>query len=137
MIGQPPASEDLNEMIVHVLADQRDRSDIITAVCERTGMDWSHAADLVGELERDRAHAIAARQTPLLVFLSACTSAGGILLVVYCVQELLQAIAGRPWLQVLLILAEAFPFWLLILGLAMISGGVLGMYRTMLRYFET
>ena len=130
-------SEQLKAIIVQDLVEQRNRSDIVSVVCERTGMDWPHAEELVNEVQRERAHAIAAGQTPLLIFLSACTSAGGVLLVVYCIQELMKAIADRPWLQVLLILADAFPFWLVVLGLVMISGGVVGMYQTMLRFFET
>ncbi len=129
--------EELKELIVHELVDRRSRSDIIQAVCERTNVDWPHAEELVKQVELEQAHAIAARQTPMLVFLSACISAGGILLVAYSLKVAVDTAADRPLLQALLILADWFPIWLFIIGLSMIAGGVIGMHKTMLRYFGT
>lgn len=130
-------AEDLKEMIVHGLADRRNRSDIIQAVCERANMDWPHAEELVNQVELERAHAIAGRQTPVLVFLSACISAAGILLVVYATKVTVDAVGDGPLWQNLLILAESAPLWVFVIGLCMIAGGIVGMYRTMLRFFET
>ena len=131
-------AEDLKQMIVHELADRRSRSDIVQAVCERARMDWPHAEELVKQVEVDQAHVIAARQVPMLVFLSACMSAGGILILVYSLQLLLPALHG-DLLDALLLLVAAIdgPLAFLLIGVAMIAGGVIGMHKTMLRYFET
>ncbi len=128
----------LIEMIVHELADRRPRSDIVQAVCERSGIAWPEAEELVKQVEMDRAHSVAARQLPMLVFLSACTSAAGIVLVVYCLGLLLPLLHG-DLVQIMLVLAEAVqgPLLLVFLGLSMVAGGVIGMHQTMLRYFET
>ncbi len=130
--------EDLRELIVHQLVDRRNRSDIVQAVCERASLDWTHAEEVVKQVEMEQAHAIAARQVPMLVFLSACTSAGGILLVGYSVRLLAPALHG-DLLQVLLVLLDALegPLAFSLIGIAMIAGGVIGMHKTMLRYFET
>jgi hypothetical protein len=131
-------AEDLKQMIVHDLVDRRNRSDIVEAVCQRAQLDWSHAEELVKQVELEQAHSIASRQTPVLVFLSACTSAAGLLLIGYTVRLALDAVGtDRPLLQALLLLADSFPLWLFVIGLSMLAGGILGMYRTMLRYFET
>ncbi len=124
-------------MIVSKLVERRDRSDIIQAVCEQGPMDWPHAQEIVDQVETERAHSIAARQTPMLVFLSACTSAGGILLLVYSLQLLVPLLRG-DWLEMLLgLVASEVPVAIGVTGLAMIAGGMLGMHSTMLRYFET
>lgn len=130
-------AEDVREMIVQQLVERRNRSDIIQAVCERLGVDWPHAEELVKQAELDQAHAIATRQLPMLVFLSACISAGGLLLVGYCIRTAVDIATHVAWPDVLLVLAGGFPIWLFILGLAMISGGVIGMHKSMLHYFET
>ncbi len=130
-------SEELKEMIVHDLVDRRSRSDIVQAVCERSGIDWPEAEELVSEVERERAHAIAARQTPMLVFLSACTSAGGVLLLAISLQAILPVLRAEPLGIVLGLAASEGPLALGVTGLAMIAGGVIGMHKTMLRYFET
>ncbi len=129
--------EELKEWIVHALVDRRSRSDIVQAVCERANMRWPDAEELVKQVEMEQAHAIAARQVPMLVFLSACTSAAGILLVGYSLKTALDVAANQPLLQALLNLADSFPIWLFLIGLSMIAGGVIGMHKTMLRYFET
>ncbi len=129
--------EELREWIVHALVDRRNRSDIVQAVCERANMRWPDAEALVKQVEMEQAHAIAARQVPMLVFLSACISAGGILLVGYSLKAAVDAVSNLPLLQALLNLADSFPVWLFLIGLSMIAGGVIGMHTTMLRYFET
>jgi hypothetical protein len=131
-------SEDLKAFIVDDLAEQQPRSDTILAVCERSGMDWPHAEALVNEVESERAHAIAARQAPFLIFLSACIAAGGVLFVAYTIQLMAPLLHGDA-LHVFLVLVAAIdgPLVFGLIGLCMLAGGVIGVYRTALRYFET
>ncbi len=130
-------AEDLEEMIVHQLADRRNRSDIVQDICERGGLEWRQAEELVRQVELERAHAVAARQVPMLVFLSACTSAAGILLLVFGIRLLAGLLRGNL-VAILYGLANGeAPIAMILIGLSMITGGVIGMHKTMLRYFET
>src|SRR5512138_3104060 len=125
-------------MIVQKLVERRDRSEIVQAVCEHTGLDWPRAEELVQRVEVEQAHAVARGQLPILVFLSAAIAGGGLLLLGFSIQTIWSvAVQGDLLAFVFTMAGGSSTMWVGILGLAMIAGGIIGMWKTMLRFFET
>jgi hypothetical protein len=130
-------SEDLKAMIVRDLVKQRDRNDIIEAVCEQGGLDWQQSEELVQQVETEQAHAIARGQTPLMIFLSVGTVAIGMLFLAYSIQILKLIFRANPLAGILLLASNNVPLAVGVIGLAMIAGGMIGMWKMLSRYFET
>ncbi len=130
-------SEDLDRRIADGLANYRDRNEIIQMVCEQAGVNWARAEQLVKQVELERAHTIARKQSPLLILLSTVTMLAGIGVVYYSVSTLLQIFHG-DLLMIVLGLGIAYtPLTLGVFGLAMFAGGLIGLNTTYRRYFET
>lgn len=129
--------EELRGMIVDELVRQRSRDDIIQAVCERGGLKWPQAEQLVQQVELEQAHAVARGQSPFLIFLSVVTAAGGLLLLNYSIQIVEESFHGSMLQQLLSLGTADYPIAIGFIGLSMIGGGVIGMWKTLLRYFET
>ncbi len=130
-------TEDLKDMIVEGLVRQHSRNDIVQAVCERSGLKWAEAEQLVKQVEAERAHAIARGQAPLIIFLSTGTVAFGLVLLNYCFEVLRVALHGSLLQQLLNLADSIYPIGMGWIGLAMIAGGMIGMWKALLRYFET
>ncbi len=130
-------NEQLTRLIVDDLARQRDRSDIILMVCQEAGLNWAQAEQLVQQVEAQQAHAIAARQGPLLIFLGTVTTLGGLLLLLYSIRILAETLRGDPLELMLGLGSSYYPLVAGWIGLTMVAGGVIGLYRAYLRYFET
>ncbi len=130
-------NEELIQHIVDDLGGQRSRNDIVQMVCEEGGLEWHVAEQLVQQVETEHAHMVARKQVPVMVFLSAGTMGVGLLLVSYCIQVLAEALHGSPLRQILALADSYIPLVMGVVGLGMISGGIIGMWRTLLRYFET
>ncbi len=130
-------NEQLTRQIVDDLARQRDRSDIILMVCQESGLNWTQAEQLVQQVEAQQAHAIAGKQVPLLIFLGTVTVVAGLLLLLYSIRILVE-ISHGDLLEVMLSLGSSYyPLAAGWIGLTMVAGGVIGLYRAYLRYFET
>jgi hypothetical protein len=127
----------LTRRVIEELARARERNDIIQMVCEQAGLQWPEAEAFVTKVENEQAHAIAGKQIPLMIALSAAIVAGGMGLVYYCIQAILQALHGTLLVQLLNLAGSAYPMGAGLLGLGMIAGGTVGLYRHWLRYFET
>lgn len=130
-------SEELKDMIVKELIRHRSRNDILQAVCEQGGLKWPEAEGLVQQVQTERAHAIARGQIPLMALLSAATVAAGVFILNDAVQFIWDIFHGGMLAQIMLLGTGYYPLSLGITGLAMIAGGMIGMWKTLSRYFET
>ncbi len=130
-------NEQLTRLIVDDLARQRDRSDIILMVCQEARLNWTQAEQLVQRVEAQQAHAIAGKQGPLLIFLGTVTTLGGLLLLLYSIRVLTEILRGDLLEQILSLGSSYYPLVAGWIGLTMVAGGVIGLYRAYLRYFET
>ncbi len=130
-------SEELKDLIVEGFVRHRSRNDIIQAACERGGLEWEDSERLVQQVEIERAHAIARGQSPLLLLLSAATVAAGVLIANYSLEFVRDIFEGDLVTKLVLLGSSFYPLGLTLTGLAMIAGGLIGMWKTLLRYFET
>ncbi len=130
-------NEELTRRVVDEIADAHDRNDIIQMVCEQAGVQWPEAEAFVRKVEAEQAHAITARQSPIMLALSAAIMLAGLGLVYYCLHTVLAALHGDLLMQILNLADSLYPVSMGFVGLCMIAGGAIGLYRHWLRYFET
>ncbi len=129
--------EELTRRIVAELARHHNRNDIIQMVCDKAGMEWPEAEYWVKRVEADQAHAIARKEGPLLIFVSIGTLLIGAAMLAYSAEFFLAFFQGQP-LDMLLSLRSGY-YRLIggVTGIGMVIGGLIGLYNTVLRYFET
>lgn len=129
-------NEELADLIVKDLVRHRSRNEIIRSVCEQTGLNWPEAERLVKQVEAQRGHTIARRQSPFLILLSIGTLLIGILLVFYSIQFFIGFLQAGTFEQILSLRSGYYQIAGALTGLGMIVGGLIGMWRTLLPLFE-
>lgn len=122
-------NEELTTLIVKELGKQHNRQDIIQKVCERGGLDWKDAEQLITLVESQHKRTIATRQTPLLLFLSIGTLLIGIGLLAFNMKFLLTFFQKDVLGQILSLQSSYYQIIGLVTGLGMTVGGVVGLWR--------
>lgn len=130
-------SEDLQDMVVQQLVRQHSRNEIIRMVCERGSMNWPQAEKFVEQVEAERAHTIARRQSPLLILLSVGSVLVGAALLYLGADYILGIFRGQVLEELLGVRYGIYRMAGAVTGIGMIVGGLIGLYNTFLRYFET
>lgn len=110
--------EDLAKHVARELGSGEDRNALIRHVCETGDMSWPEAERLVARVALENEGAIAKRQRPLMLVLSAGTSVGGVILIFFSVY-ILFLINRRLDLAI----------YGIVTGLGMIGGGCIGLIR--------
>ncbi len=129
--------EQLTQLVVNDLARHRSRNEIIRLVCEQSSMNWPEAEQFVQKVEGEQAHTIARKQSPLMIFLSIGSFLIGAALSAYGAEFFIAFFNGSP-LSALLSLRSAYLRLVgSLTGLGMVIGGLIGLYNTFARYFET
>jgi hypothetical protein len=134
----------IHEFILHELTDGHSVDQVTSMVCERAGLSWNEASELVQQIQAEKAGDIALRQAPLIFFLAFATLITGIAISSYALWlglQVVQAFATGGLLDtaqlalhsVELIETVGFPFFM---GLAMILGSILGMQDVWKHIFE-
>lgn len=129
--------DELREFVVKELANHRRISDITQSICERSGMYWTEAEALVREMAVLEEKAIQKRRSPALTALALVTFVGGVALLFVTFWGISNVVnfyrSTQPELlstiNILLLIANEAPSMIFMsaLGLAMISGSLLGM----------
>lgn len=130
-------NEDLSQRIVNDLARHRSRNEIIRAVCEASSMNWPEAERFVRRVEAENAHAIARKQSPLMIFLSIGTVLIGLALLAYGVEFFMALFRGDALSAILGARSAYLRLAGSVTGLGMVVGGLIGVYNTLTSYFET
>ena len=130
-------NEDLTQRIVNDLARHRSRNEIIRAVCEESSMNWPEAEQFVQRVEAEHAHAIARKQSPLMIFLSIGSVLVGAALLAYGAEFFITFFSGSPLSAILSLQSAYLRLAGSLTGLGMVVGGLIGMYNTLVHYFET
>ena len=116
---------ELEASIIKDLSRHRGRNDIITRICEASGMKWSDAETLVAEVEATHGEDITDRQKPFMSVLSIATIIIGFALSIGILVATFQG-----WM--LLLLRLPIPYLgnllLFLLGILIIIGGARGLY---------
>ena len=122
-------NEELTTLIIKELGRHRDRKDIIQKICERDGLNWQEAEQLITLVEAQNRRAIATRQTPLLLFMSIGTLLLGIGLLVINM-DILSGFFQKDLLgQALSLQSSYYRVLGLITGLGMTAGGLVGLWK--------
>lgn len=130
-------NDELSNFIIKELSKSHDRQEIVRKICEQSNLGWSEAENLIAEVEAQNKRKIAARQGPLLMFLSVGTLVLGIGLLVYNM-ELIVAIFNRDLLeQILSLRGGYYRLVSLVTGLGMIVGGLYGIWTTLAAFLPS
>jgi len=117
--------QELTEFVIRELGKHRRRSDVVTDVCERTGMDWPVAQKFVYQIEFKNRKQVAARQSPLAIIFGVSFILGGLALALASAIATLQGISfhyqGIPYVGN----AAGIGF-----GIVLLAGGVIGLWDT-------
>jgi hypothetical protein len=123
--------EELIELVIRELGKHHERRDIVARICEQSTLGWGEAEQLVTEVESQYKRKIAARQGPLLVFVSVGTLVIGLGLLIYNF-ELIAAIFNKDLLgQILSLRSGYLQLISLVTGLGMTVGGLYGLWSAL------
>lgn len=144
---RPEQQDDLKRLSAFALGElkrQRDASDIILQLCERTGWDWDQAEQFLESVRVDNQFQLAANQSHRYIFISLLLIAGGVLNIAVVFLRAIynprtgELIVPNNLEQSIIFLINqlgwiSFPHLaylfntLLITGICMIIGGVIGL----------
>jgi hypothetical protein len=128
-------NEELSTLIIKELSQHHNRNDIISKICDQSMLTWKEADNLITDVEAQNKRKIAARQSPLLIFLSIGTFLLGLWLLAYNIQFLLSFSQRDALGQILSVQSGYYRIAELATGLAMTVGGLYGMWKTVAALF--
>ena len=129
-------NEELSKLIIKELGHHHDRNAVINKVCEQSTLTWGEAERLIAEVEAQNKRKIAARQSPLLIFLSIGIFLLGIWLLANSIQFLLSFSQRDTLGQILSLQSGYYRIVQLVTGLAMTVGGLYGIWKTLSALFS-
>ena len=128
-------NEELTDLIIKEFGKHHDRREIIRKVCEQGGLNWKEGERLLILVEAQHKGTIAARQTPLLLFLSIGTLLLGIGLLAFNLQILLAFFQKDVLGQILSLQGSYYRVIGLVTGLGMTVGGMVGLWKALASIF--
>ncbi len=137
---------DLRIYIVQRLAHGVAENDVILEVCQTSGLPWPEAKSLVTSTASEEGTAITNRQFPVLALLSSASISAGLALIVWFATALVEPLrtvrvsrgeSGIIDLATLAVWMTTNLYFMgdLVLGSAMIAGGLIGLRRAGIRTF--
>lgn len=125
-------NDELTNLIIKELGRHHSRNEIIVAVCEKGGLGWTQAEQLIEQVEQEHKRAIATRQSPLLIVISAATIIAGMGLVTYGVLFFTDFFQRDLLERSFILQTGYFKIISLFTGLAMFGGGSYGFWKAIL-----
>jgi hypothetical protein len=123
-------NEELTAFIRKELSKQRDRKYIIRRVCERGGLNWKQAEQLITLIEARYRRTITVQQAPMLLFLSIGILILGIGLLAFNLQILLAFFQKDVLQQILSVQSSAYRIIGVVTGFGMSIGGLIGLWKS-------
>lgn len=123
-------NDELTTFIIKELSRQRKRRDIIHGVCQRGGLGWKQAEQLVILIEAKHKRSIVVQQAPLLLFLSIGILILGIGLLGFNLQVLLAFVQKEVLVQILSLQSGSYQVMGLLTGFGMTIGGMVGLWKS-------
>ena len=122
------------DFVIRELGKHHQRNDIIQKLCETGGISWGAAEKFVRQVEAENRSAIALKQSPLITFIGICTAIAGLGLMIWIITETLQG-------YIIFFLSFPVPYLGNIVyfftGLAMMVGGIWGMWDTIIKIWNS
>ena len=126
--------QEATDFVIRELGKHRQRNDIIQKLCEDVGMNWSQAEKFMRQVEAENKSAIALKQSPLITLIGIGTIILGLGLTIWVVTETLHG-------YIIFFLSFPVPYlgnaFYLLMGLAMIVGGMWGMWDTIVKIWNS
>lgn len=123
--------QETREFIVSELGKHRHRRDVIADLCVRHNLDWKQAEALVRQVEIYDAQRVARKQSPLLIILGVGVILVGLALTI----DAIVYFWNLPQMDSIEQLTNAqlayYTAASLVIGLAMITGGIIGLRRVL------
>jgi hypothetical protein len=137
--------KELDDWITQRVSRGINRNDIIPEICMRTGLDWRDAEDYLVKVTQNRGHDIARQRLPLMLGLSLVFIVGGIVAIITSVstfsnyyQSLPQPLDDSSLSYLALFAGTHYTSIIkLVVGIAMIAGGAIGLGRALVDRGET
>lgn len=123
-------NDELTVFIVKELSKHRTHNDIVKKVCERGGLNWKQASQLVTLIEAKYRRTITVQQAPRLLFLSIGILILGICLLAFNLQILLSFFQKDVFQQILSVQSSAYRVIGLVTGFGMTVGGLIGLWKS-------
>jgi len=123
-------NDEITDLIISKLGRQNSRNEIIIAVCEKSGLDWTEAEKLIQQVEEENHHTIAIRQSPVLIIISGLTVIAGLGLLGYGIMFFIGFFQVEIVQRALLVEAGYLRIVSMLLGLGMLGGGLYGLWNT-------
>ena len=123
-------NEELTNLIISELGKHHNRNEIVVAVCEKSGLNWTEAEQLIEQVEQENYHTIATRQSPFLILISIVTIFAGLGLFGYGILFFLDFLQAETLEQVFLLRTGYLRIISMLTGLGMLGGGSYGLWRT-------
>ena len=121
------------EFVIREVGKHHQINDIIQKLCETTGMNWGQAEKFVSRVVAEHGGEIATKQSPLVLLLGIVFLLVGIGLSLFIVYETLRG-------TVIIFLNLPIPYLgnlvFFITGLALVAGGIRGMWDTIVRMWN-
>jgi len=123
-------NEELTAFIIKELSRHRNRRDVIQRVCERGGLNWKQAEQLIILIDAKHKRTVTIQQAPLLLFLSIGILLLGIGLLAFNLQILLAIFQKDVMEQILSLQSSSYRVIGLVTGLGMTIGGLVGLWKS-------
>lgn len=123
-------NDDLSIFITKELSQQRNRKDIVQRVCQRGGLNWKQAQQLVILIEAKRNRSMVVQQAPLSLFLSIGVLILGIGLLGFNLQILLEFFQQDVLGQLASVQSGSYRVMGLLTGVGMTIGGLIGLWKS-------
>jgi hypothetical protein len=121
--------EDLTSLIIKELGKHRSRNEITRKVCERGGLNWKEAEQLIVLVEARYRSTITTPQSPLLLFLSIGTLLLGLGLLAFNMQMIFAFFQNHIFGQIFSLPGNYYRILGGITGLGMTTGGLVGLWK--------
>ena len=126
--------EQAKEFVIRELGRNHPKNEVIRELCEQSGMNWTQATDFIRQVEMEHDSEIALKQSPIIVFLGSIFLIGGLILSVSIAIMTLQG-------YVIFLLKLPIPYlgnlFYFVIGVAMITGSLSGMWSTLKRIWNS
>lgn len=127
--------EEITNLIINELGKHHNRNEIILAVCEKGGLNWTQAEQFIEQVEEQHKGTITERQSPILIAISVVTAIAGLVLVGYGTLFFVDFFQEDTFGRALLLRTGYLKIVSMLTGLGMLGGGLYGLYKTLFQLF--
>lgn len=126
--------QEATEFVIQELGKHHQKNDIIQKLCESTSMNWSQAEKFIQHVAVQHGATIAAKQSPLVVFIGVSTVLIGLGITILTIFQTLRG-------EIIVIRRFPIPYsgnvLLFLVGVTMITAGARGMWDTIARLWNS